>query len=129
MTKEEIITEIKERLASAKEDLIDSADDIRTPGFNQDLGRHDALRELLEWIEENRAESGNTVCKDTITATLKIIQTQGPQTTRDLVPMIEAFNIPVGGRSKVATLSARLCTSGKGILHLNQERKWCINII
>jgi hypothetical protein len=57
MTLDELITEISERFERAKEDLTLTSSDIRTPGFNQNLGRHDALGELLEWIEDNRKEA------------------------------------------------------------------------
>lgn len=53
LTKEEIIQEIKSRKERSRKDLEESKHDIRTPGFNQDLGHHDALGELLEWIEDN----------------------------------------------------------------------------
>ena len=53
MTKEEIIQEIQERFEKSKENLKQTNNDIRTPGFNQYLGAHDALGELLEWINEN----------------------------------------------------------------------------
>jgi hypothetical protein len=53
MTKEQIIQELNQRLELAKENLEHSNSDIRTPGFNQNLGYHDALGELLEWINEN----------------------------------------------------------------------------
>jgi len=53
MTKNEIIKELKQRSQRAKEDLEKSKFDIHTPGFNQNLGRHDALGEFLEWIEDN----------------------------------------------------------------------------
>lgn len=53
MTKQKIIQELKDRLQQAKESLEESKHDIRTPGFNQDLGRHDALGEFLEWIIDN----------------------------------------------------------------------------
>lgn len=50
-----IVDEIRERFAQAKIDLKEVSGDIRTAAFNQELGRHDALGELLEWIEEQRA--------------------------------------------------------------------------
>jgi hypothetical protein len=53
MTKEDLIAEIRDRLERAREDMKESAGDIRTPGFNQDLGYYDALGELIEWIEES----------------------------------------------------------------------------
>lgn len=53
LTKSDIITEIKERLEIAQEQLEESKHDIRTPGFNQDLGWRDALKALLDWIKEN----------------------------------------------------------------------------
>ena len=54
MTLDDLITEIKDRFERAKEDMRESqkAGGTSSPGFNQDLGHHDALGELLEWIED-----------------------------------------------------------------------------
>lgn len=53
MTKQELIQEIQNRFEIEKQNVKDTNSDIRTPGFNQNLGAHDALGELLEWINEN----------------------------------------------------------------------------
>lgn len=51
MTTEDIINEIKERIKQAKQDMRNSKSaGVNSPGFNQDLGAHDALVYLLEAI-------------------------------------------------------------------------------
>jgi hypothetical protein len=53
MTINDIIEEIEYRLANAKEAMRDSISaGYNSPGFNQDLGGHDTLTELLSWIKE-----------------------------------------------------------------------------
>lgn len=49
-----------------------------------------------------------------------------PMSTRDLLPLIEAHGIEIGGKNKIATLSARLGNDAKrddGKLH-NKAGKW-----
>src|SRR5690348_172481 len=58
----------------------------------------------------------------TVAAALEIVRLRGPLPTRDLVPLIEQGGIVIGGKSKVATLSARLSTSGKGQLRMRAGR-------
>jgi hypothetical protein len=59
---------------------------------------------------------------DTVVAALNIIRDLGPQHTRDLLPLIIARGIIVGGKSPIATLSARLSSSGKGIIEMVRGR-------
>ena len=60
---------------------------------------------------------------DTVAASLEIVREHGPKATRDLLPVLKARGIPVGGKSEIGTLSARLSTTGKGILEMH-EGKW-----
>lgn len=53
-TNAEIIQELENRIQNEKENMKDSKSaGINSPGFNQDLGAHDALKNLLDWINEN----------------------------------------------------------------------------
>ena len=53
ITVDEILAELRERFEVEKAALRESRPHgVNTPGFNQDLGAHDALGEFLEWIEE-----------------------------------------------------------------------------
>src|SRR5690242_8845432 len=54
---------------------------------------------------------------ETVEAAAEILRDRGPLSTRDLVPMIEARGIEIGGKSNIATLSARL-SGGKGVIEL-----------
>jgi hypothetical protein len=55
---------------------------------------------------------------ETVAASLGIVRDSGPQLTRDLLPRIKALGIQIGGKSEIATLSARLSSSGKGIVQM-----------
>ncbi len=70
-----------------------------------------------------RQPAARGVSADTVLAALEIVQGHGPQATRDLLPLIVARGIPVGGKSEIATLSARLSTTGKGMIRMS-EGKW-----
>jgi hypothetical protein len=55
LTVQTILFELRFRLNSARNDLAESrAFGTTTPGFNQDLGAHDALEDFLKWIEDQR---------------------------------------------------------------------------
>jgi hypothetical protein len=58
---------------------------------------------------------------DTIIAAESIVLEHGPMSTRDMLPLILARGIEVGGRDPVATLSARI--SGRGDLYA-YSGKW-----
>jgi hypothetical protein len=60
---------------------------------------------------------------ETVDAALGIVRNRGPQLTRDLLPMIKALGIQIGGKSEIATLSARLSSSGKGVVEM-VDGKW-----
>ena len=60
---------------------------------------------------------------ETVAAALGIVRDSGPQLTRDLLPMIKALGIQIGGKSEIATLSARLSSSGKGVVEMI-DGKW-----
>lgn len=50
----DIIELIREKIAQAKTDMVESRSaGINSPGFNQDMGAHDALVYLLQEIEED----------------------------------------------------------------------------
>ncbi len=54
MTKQQIICELRERVQNEKENITTSKHfGYNTPGFNQDLGALNSLRNFLNWIEEN----------------------------------------------------------------------------
>jgi hypothetical protein len=59
---------------------------------------------------------------ETVAAALEIVRDSGPQHTRDLLPLITSRGIHVGGKSPIATLSARLSSGGKGIIEIAQGR-------
>jgi hypothetical protein len=63
-----------------------------------------------------------TLGAKTIAVAADILEIYGPMPTRDLVPHIEARDIEVGGKSKIATLSARL-SAGRDVLEL-RDGKW-----
>lgn len=70
----------------------------------------------------NRKRGG--VGADTLEAAVAIIRERGePMSTRELLPLILARGIPVGGNDPVATLSARI--SNKGVLQLSRG-KWLV---
>jgi hypothetical protein len=50
---------------------------------------------------------------DTLAAAVEIVTLEGPMSTRDMLPMILAKGIEVGGGDPVATLSARISNKGK----------------
>lgn len=58
---------------------------------------------------------------DTLDAAAELIRGHGPLSTRDLLPLIQAKGIKVGGKNQIATLSARL--SNKGVLEVHHG-KW-----
>jgi hypothetical protein len=58
---------------------------------------------------------------DTINAAEAIVREHGPMSTRDMLPLVLARGIDVGGRDPVATLSARI--SGRGDLYA-YSGKW-----
>jgi hypothetical protein len=63
---------------------------------------------------------------DTVAAALQILRDHGhPLPTRDLVPLVIARGIEIGGKSQVATLSARL-NAAKGITLDLISGKWCL---
>lgn len=70
-----------------------------------------------------RAGAPRGVGADTVAACREIVRAHGPQPTRDLLPLVKARDIPVGGKSEIATLSARLSTTGKGVLQM-KNGKW-----
>lgn len=82
-----------------------------------------ALADNPNRARRQTARRGSGVGIKTVAAALEIVQENGPQPTRDLVPLIEARGIEVGGKSKIATLSARLSTTGKGMIRMF-EGKW-----
>lgn len=57
----------------------------------------------------------------TVRAVVTILQERGPMPTRELLPLVLAQGIEVGGQDPVATLSARI--SGKGRVQ-TREGKW-----
>jgi hypothetical protein len=60
---------------------------------------------------------------ETVAAALAIVRDRGPQLTRDLLPTIKALGIQIGGKSEIATLSARLSSGGKGVVEMSNG-KW-----
>lgn len=102
-----------------------------------ELARLDAFLELAAELARSGSDSltaQNTprarstaaargVGADTVAASLEIVRVQGSQATRDLLPMIKARGIPVGGKSEIATLSARLSSTGKNVIEMH-EGKW-----
>lgn len=58
---------------------------------------------------------------ETINAAEAIVREHGPMSTRDMLPLVLARGIDVGGRDPVATLSARI--SGRGDL-IAYSGKW-----
>ena len=60
---------------------------------------------------------------ETVAVAVGIVRDRGPQLTRDLLPMIKALGIQIGGKSEIATLSARLSSSGKGVVEMI-DGKW-----
>lgn len=60
---------------------------------------------------------------ETLDAAVAVIRERGePMSTRELLPLILAKGIPVGGNDQIATLSARI--SNKGVLHLSRGKWW-----
>jgi hypothetical protein len=60
---------------------------------------------------------------ETLDAAVAIIRERGePMSTRELLPLILAKGVPVGGNDPIATLSARI--SNKGVLHLTRGKWW-----
>ena len=89
-----------------------------------DLARNDADAATDRRTSRARpAAASRGVGADTVAVSLEIVREQGPQATRDLLPMLKARGIPVGGKSEIGTLSARLSTTGRGILEM-REGKW-----
>lgn len=74
---------------------------------------------MENWVAEpvrrqvsKRAPSG--VGAETARTAAKIVSEAGvPMSTRDLVPLVEAHGIEIGGKDKIATLSARLGNDAK----------------
>jgi hypothetical protein len=79
-------------------------------------------RERTASTSRHTAKRGG-VGADTVAAALAIVRNRGPQITRDLLPMIKARGIQIGGKSEIATLSARLSSSGKGVIEI-LDGKW-----
>ncbi len=59
-------------------------------------------------IRQRVARQRGGVGADTVAAAEEIIRDRGPLPTRDLLPLIRAKGIEVGGNDPVATLSARI---------------------
>jgi hypothetical protein len=101
-----------------------------------ELARIDAFLEVAAELSRNEGDSPvrgaprlrpaiaqRGVGADTVAAGLAIVRMHGPLTTRSLLPLIKERGIPVGGKSDIATLSARLSSTGKGVLEIF-EGKW-----
>ena len=74
-------------------------------------------------IGVTRPAAKRGVGAETVAAALGIVRDSGPQLTRDLLPMIKDLGIQIGGKSEIATLSARLSSGGKGVVELI-DGKW-----
>lgn len=81
--------------------------------------RTDAQKADLPVARVSRQRGG--VGADTLMAAKSIIRERGPMSTRDLLPLVRAKGIEVGGNDAVATLSARI--SNKGPL-VTYNGKW-----
>ncbi len=89
-----------------------------------ELARDGVDTELTERATPRpRQTAPRGVGADTVAAALDIVRQHGPQATRALLPLIAARGIPIGGKSEIATLSARLSTTGKGVIWMF-EGKW-----
>jgi hypothetical protein len=73
-------------------------------------------------VRATRRGASRGIGAETVAAAIGIVRDRGPQPTRDLLPMIKALGINVGGKSEIATLSARLSTSGKGTIEMAAGR-------
>jgi hypothetical protein len=101
-----------------------------------ELARLDVFLEMAAELARDKADSpppertvsrprhmaARGVGADTVAAALEIVRRHGPLATRALLPLITARGIPIGGKSEIATLSARLSTSGKGIIRMSAGR-------
>lgn len=93
----------------------------RAPQQTRDV-RSDSAKADAPVASVNRKRGG--VGADTLEAAVAIIRERGePMSTRELLPIILAKGIPVGGNDQIATLSARI--SNKGILQLSHG-KWIV---
>jgi hypothetical protein len=86
----------------------------------EELAREDGQKDRAQTAPRQAARRGAGA--DTVAAALRFILDIGPQPTRDLLPLIIASGIEVGGKSPIATLSARLSSSGKGIIEMVSGR-------
>ncbi len=86
------------------------------PKAMSDAGKADAPKARMR-----SAATGSG--SETLRAVIEILQAKGePMATRDLLPLVQAKGIEVGGKSPLATLSARI--SSKGPITVNGGRWW-----
>jgi hypothetical protein len=73
-----------------------------------------------------RSTKRRNLGSETVAAAIEIIRDRGHSLpTRDLVPLISARGIEIGGKSPIATLSARLSAAKGSTLDLING-KWCL---
>ena len=91
------------------ETFLAMAYELQGEGQSSKFEKSDAekIAEPVKRAASNRAPSG--VGAETARAAADVIREAGrPMRTRDLVSLVEAHGIEIGGKDKVATLSARL---------------------
>lgn len=88
----------------------------------EELAREDGQKDRAQAQTAPRQAARRGAGADTVAAALRFILDIGPQPTRDLLPLIIANGIEVGGKSPIATLSARLSSGGKGIIEMVSGR-------
>jgi hypothetical protein len=88
-----------------------------------DLARDDDQPRQAERVpRSSRQPARRGAGADTVTAAIAILRERGhPLPTRELLPLIVQHGIEVGGKSPIATLSARL-SGAKGVLQMSAGR-------